>query len=816
MVALACGVIRAAWAAGPVYGPEVEARVEGLLGQMTLEEKLGMLGGVDGFYVEGVPRLGIPKLKMADGPMGVRNWGQATMYPATMALAATWDTELALRFGDAIGADSRARGVHISLAPGVNIYRSPLCGRNFEYMGEDPYLSGVMATEVVRGVQARNVAATVKHFACNNHETWRSDLSSDVDERTLREIYLPAFKRVVEEGQAGCVMSAYNLLNGTHCTENVFLNNTVLKGEWKFPGVLMSDWSATHTTLAAARGGLDLEMPAAVHFAPDKLKPLIESGELPQALIDEKVRRTLRLIESYGWVEGRQEDKSIPLDRPESAATALQVAREGIVLLKNEDGLLPLDRAKVRTVVVLGPNAGKLVTGQGSSKVNPFHSVGVTEGILAAAGKDKVVGIEWKSPDPARSDAFEGKVTMRAFKSPGDAEKHIICRTQELDQIAAEWDPKTPELSWNLADDAKPVVEFAGTIVPKTAETELVVQAQAAGLKVYIDGELVWNSAREAGASFVLPLEAGKGHALKVVAEARKKGLKFSARVGWAAKSSMLSADEIEAVKSADAVVACVGFNIVQAEGEGADRSYNLPGRQEELILEAARLNPKMVVLLNAGGSAATERWIDKVPAFLHIFYPGQEGGTAIAEILFGDISPTGKLPFSYEKRWEDCAAYPFYPRTTKPQNNPYTEGVLLGYRWFDTRNIAPLFPFGHGLTYTSFTLSDLHVERSGKDKVIVSADVKNTGGRPAAEVVQIYVGQPNPKLERPTRELKAFRRVSLLPGETRRVVMELGRDAFSYFDPARKVWVVDDAQFVVEVGTSSGDIRGKALVRYR
>jgi beta-glucosidase len=799
---------------GPESGPEIEAKVEAWLAQLTLDEELSLLGGVDGFYIPAIPRLGIPRVKMADGPMGVRNYGPSTMFPATMALSASWDADLATQFGDAIGADARARGVHIILAPALNIYRSPLCGRNFEYMGEDPFLTGTIASHMVRAVQARGVAATVKHFAANNHETWRDDLSSDMDERTLREIYLPAFRMAIHDGGASCVMCAYNLLNGTHCSASAFLNNTILKGDWHFSGVLMSDWGASHDTLGTAIGGLDLEMPSGEFFAPAKLNPLIASGAIPQSVIDDKVRRVLRLTASYGWTDGTQEDKSIPLDRPESDAVALQIAREGTVLLKNTGNVLPLDRNSLKRLAVLGPNAFHPVTGGGSSQVRPFHAVSFIDGIKSVAGADHVVGIGWKSPDASKSQAFDHPIKLEVFSKSGEP---TPTRTAQPTDVHFQWDPKAapggPDAA--LPADARPFLRWSGTFTPKSAETEVAVEAKQANVKIFIDGQLRWERDRDGGIPLIASVEPGKSHALVIEAEARKPGTKFSVSVGWGPPQPLLSPEDIETLRTADAAVVSVGFNAIQYEGEGTDRSYDLPGRQEELIREVAKINPKTIVLLNAGGSVATERWIDSVPAFVHAFYAGQEGGRAIGEILFGDVDPSGRLPFSYEKRWEDCAAYPNYPGKERPNNINYAEGIFLGYRWFDAKKIAPLFPFGHGLSYTTFDISNLKLEPRGND-VVATVDVKNTGTRPGDEVVQVYVGQPAPRVPRPVRELKGFARVSLSPGETKSVEVTLPRDAFAYFDPERKAWTVDDTDFTIDVGASSGDLRQHGTVHYK
>ena len=365
----------------------VEERVNDLLSRMTLEEKIDMLGGMEDFYIRPNERLGIPKIKMADGPLGVRNYGKATAFPAGICFAASWNKDLAQRYGEAVGREARSKGVHIMLSPGVNIYRAPMCGRNFEYYGEDPYLASRMVVKYIEGIQSQGVVATVKHYAVNNQEYDRHTVSSDLDERTLREIYLPVFRSAVEEAHVGAVMNSYNLVNGVHCSQNTHLLTEILKGDWKFDGLVMSDWGSTYDGVAAANAGLDLEMPSGAHMNRDTLLPAIRSGKLKVATVDDKIRRMLRIMFRFGFFDREQLDPSLPLYNPDSRLVALQAAREGIVLLKNKGGLLPLDRTKVRSIAVIGPAASPAVPGGGgSSRVQPFRSVSFLDGIIAASG----------------------------------------------------------------------------------------------------------------------------------------------------------------------------------------------------------------------------------------------------------------------------------------------------------------------------------------------------------------------------------------------------------------------------------------------
>jgi beta-glucosidase len=658
----------------------VEERVADLLKQLTLAEKIELLSGTGYMETRGNERLGIPAIRMSDGPMGVRCYGPSTAYPNGVILAATWNADQALKAGEAIGRDARSRGVHILLGPGMNLYRAPMCGRNFEYLGEDPQAAGTMAAAYIRGVQSEGVAATAKHFAGNEQEYQRNNLNTVVDERTLRELYLKPFAMAATSG-VWCVMDSYNPLNGVHSTQNDWLNNVVLKGDFRFKGVLMSDWNSCYDTAGMANGGLDLEMPSGRYFNEKRLMPLLGAGTVSPAAIDAKVRRQLRMVFSMGWFDRPQEDKSIPMDDPQSAKVALQGAREGIVLLKNEGNLLPLDPAKVKMIVLLGRNADPAVTGAaGSSFTRPYHSVSTLEGL-----KDEVGGV-----------------------------------------------------------------------------VEIV-------------------------------------------------------RVPWIDGQDAVPAEYVEEVKAAGAVIVCAGFNDQTtkgaepgdpwSEGEGADRSYDLPPGQAALIQSAAALNPRTIVILNAGGSVATKGWIADAPAFLDAFYPGQEGGTAIAEILFGATNPSGKLPFTWEKRWEDCAAYGNYPTEQSPTANTYKEGVFAGYRWFDSKGIEPLFPFGFGLGYTTFEISDARVTKSVNGDIDVTATVRNTGSRAGAEVVQVYVEPPKGEAPRPVRELRGFTKVTLDAGESKVVTIQIPRGDLAYWNAETRGWVVTPGGYTARVGDSSRDL---------
>lgn len=801
-----------------VSGADVEQRVNELLSKLSLEEKLDLLSGVDSMHVRENARVGIPRINMSDGPCGVHNYGPSTAYPGPIALAATFDVDLARRFGEAMGRDARARGVHFLLAPGLNIYRIPINGRNFEYLGEDPYLASRIVLPIVQGIQSQGVAATVKHFACNNQEVGRGDFDSVVDERTLNEIYLPAFKAAVTEGKAWAVMAAYNLLNGLYCSENKWLLETTLKQDWGFGGIVMSDWGATHTTLAAATGGLDLEMPGGVHFTREKLLPLIRDGRVTEAMIDDKVRRLLRVLVSIGAFDRPQQDDSIPKDDPRSREVALQIARQGIVLLKNDRQMLPLDRAKLRTIAVVGPNAHPAVwNGGGSGFVNEvFRTVSVLDGLRDRAGAGiKIVHVPF---DPLENLALGSELTTPDGKERGLLGEYFANKNlsgppalRRVDQVIDfDW-TKAPAGEGLSTTDFS--VRWTGKIrVPEAGRFTFMLQSDD-GSRVFVDDMPVVDLWRDHGLESqikAIDLAAGE-HAIRVEYYQGMGDAKV--RFGCGKQGPLVTPQQQAAIRSADAVIACVGFS-PQTEFEGADRTFALPSPQDELIDAVVSTNPNTIVVLNAGGAVDVDAWLARVPALLHAWYPGQEGGTAVAEILFGDINPSGRLPATFEKRWEDHPAYKAYPQEDKKVH--YREGIFVGYRGFDRGGFEPQFCFGHGLSYTTFEMRNLTVEPKPNDRgaFVVSLDVTNTGKRAGAEVVQVYVADVESRVPRPVRELKGFARVELAPNQTKRVTVTLGKDAFRFWDEKTRAWKVEPGDFEVAAGQSSRDLSLRKTVR--
>jgi beta-glucosidase len=697
----------------------VEQRVQDLLSRMTLQEKVAMLSGAD--WMQSVPnqRLGIPSIKMADGPLGIRSWSgpssetsaefaktkvTTTAFPAGVAMAATWDTELVESEGQAIGQEVKALGRDMILGPTVNINRTPLWGRNFEGYGEDPYLTTRLALAYIKGVQGEGVIATVKHFAANNQEFERHRINAIVDERALNEIYFPAFKAAVEEGGVWSVMSAYNRLNGTYCAENSALLKDVLQKQWDFKGFVVSDWGSTYSTAGTVNAGMDLEMPGGEPMkdwlkkpktqaagngggwlVSEKVLPEISAGKISTATIDDNVSRMLRVMFISGQFD-KPHTATGEIDTPEQRAVARKAATEGIVLLKNAGALLPLDLSKIHSVAVIGPSAAVARTGGGgSSLVTPKYSVAPLKGIQDRAGDrlqvSYALGVGMEGEDPSKD---------------------------------------SPEAREQLRQEA------------------------------------------------------------------------------------------VKAAAKTDAAIVVVG-RYPKLESEDFDiKSLDLPAGQDALIEAVAKANKNTIVVINAGGPVIMSKWIEQVPAILDMWYGGQEGGNAIADVLFGDADPSGKLPVSFVKQWKDSPAYGHYPGENLQVD--YAEGIYVGYRYFDKQKIEPLFPFGFGLSYTKFDYSDLKISpnQTSGAPLEVSLSVRNSGSRSGAEIVELYVHDGHSSGDRPVQELKGFQRIALAAGESKDVHFKLDRSAIAFYSTAKKDWVTEPGQFDVLVGSSSRDIRVK------
>ena len=722
LAAVACGGGPGPQGSVAVYLDEsqpIEKRVEDALSRMTLEEKVAILHAQSKFSSAGVPRLGIPEVWCTDGPHGIRpevlwdEWDQAgwtndscTAFPALTCLAATWNPEMSALYGKSIGEEARYREKDILLGPGVNIYRTPLNGRNFEYMGEDPYLSSRMVVPYIEEVQKNGVAACVKHFALNNQEAHRHGIDVEVDDRALNEIYLPAFKAAVQEGGAWAVMGAYNKYKGEHCCHNRYLLNDILKRDWAFDGVVVSDWGGTHDTKQAAENGLDMEFGSWTdglswgasnaydnYYLAAPYLDMLRKGEASTATLDDKARRVLRLIFRTA-MNTRKPFGS--LNSPEHLAAARRIAGEGMVLLKNEGGVLPIDLGRAKTIAVVGENAIKMMTvGGGSSSLKVRHEYTPLEGIrAAAAGKAEVI----------YERGYVGDVT-------GDY-----------------------------------------------------------------------------------------------------NGVKTGQDLSESRSEAQLIADAAAAARKADAVIFVGGLNKSNHQDcEGDDRlQYGLPYAQDKVIGALAEANPNLAVVIVSGNAVAMP-WIDRVPAVLEAWFPGSEAGNALADVVFGAVNPSGKLPFTFPVRLEDNGAHTLgeYPGADKVK---YNESIFVGYRWHDKEQLKPLFAFGHGLSYTAFAVGNVKADRTTlapNGSIRISADVTNTGDRAGAEVVQLYIGDEQSSLPRPVKELKGFQKVSLNPGQTRTVTFEITPGMLHYYDDAKGAWVAEPGAFTAYVGAASDDIRG-------
>lgn len=788
----------AANAQSGVITDEIVAKAKTIVSKMTLEEKIDYMGGdKDGFSVRAIPRLGLPAVKMADGPQGMRNNVRSTLYPCGILSAASWNRDLVHRVGNALGTDFHSYGIGFLLGPGVNIYRAPMNGRNFEYFGEDPYLASETALAYVLGVQEKGVIATIKHFALNNQEWDRHKISSNADERTMEEIYFPTFRKAIEKGRVGAVMNSYNLVNGIHASANPWLLRTKLRDEWGFRGVLMSDWGSTYGNgFESAMGGLDLEMPHGDFMNRTTLLPLVKNGVLPEAVIDEHVQHIVQTLLAFNLL-----DKPLPVthpkdgDWPESRQTALDMAREGIVLLKN-NGALPLRG----TTAVLGPNADIIVKGGGSGEVNPFHAVTLWQGLHKADRKAQLISNSLWMPQIA--------LTWKAQYFANKELKGQPALEREEKELNQHWTTDAPDASMKHTDFS---ARWTTHYTPAADFRAMLTARGDDGFRVFVDGKKVvdvWHDQAVQTRRVLLDLK--KGHDYTLVMEYYQKDGDAEAGLSL---NTFTPAALSKVLKKYDNVVVSVGFNR-DTEGEGFDRPFALDSLQQQLIDIAEASGRKVTVVINSGGGVEMKPWLDKAGAVLMAWYPGQEGGTALSEILTGKLSPSGKLPVSIEARWEDNPDAKSYYANEKTKGRVlYSEGVFTGYRGYDRNGAKPLFPFGFGLSYTTFAYSNLSVSKTGANEVTVSFDVTNTGKRAGKEVAELYVHQQKCTVPRPEKELKGYEKISLKPGEKQRVTIKLDEEAFHFYDVTKHRFVVEPGAFDILVGGSSADLPLKATV---
>ena len=806
----------------------LDQRVEDLFGRLTQEEKITMLGGVDATW-QPISRLGIPALRMVDGGLGVRGLGvpgksvaeggamqegPATAFPGAVTMAATWNTNLIRRTGEAIAVEAINKGragSQILLGPAVNIHRSPMGGRNGEYFTEDPYLAARLGVAYIDGVQLdAGIGACIKHFVCNNQETDRGEINVNVSERALREIYFPAFEAAVKEAGVASVMSSYNGINGKHVTDNPYILTTVLKQQWGFDGVVISDWGAVHAT-TSVQAGNDVEMPWGNHVKPEMIQAALTEGSVTQAAIDDSVRRMLRTIIRLGLLEGTRPMDASKVNSDEHRKLAFEIAAEGIVLLKNNRNLLPLDSKTVRKIAVIGEGAKRLqFAGLGSPEVHPLRSTSLLEGIEAEAPRVNVdyvdtelkhfdLPLDWVTPPGRRS----GHGFLAEYFSNRDVRgESVASRVEDEPGISGSGSPLQHVPAENYS------VRWSAELRPEESGYYQLRFSGDDGYRVLLNGETIidhWIPSPGDTSSASLELTRGKTYRLEI--RYFQGGGNALARMEWFTRPDVES-KIARAAKAADVAVICV--STMGGEREGQDRaSYQLPGGQERLIRAAVEANPRTIVILNNGTPVAMNEWIDEVPAVIEAWLPGQEGGAALASILFGRVNPSGKLPDTLAVSRRD------YPDTTNfPGENhqvEYEEGIYVGYRYFDKEGIRPLFPFGFGLSYTTFAFGDARLSAPAFDsdgEVWVSVRVANTGKTEGAEVVQLYVQDTSPKVDRPLRELKGFARVFLKPLEIKTVKIKLTPRDLAYYDVASKQWKADAGTYEILLGSSSRDIR--------
>lgn len=800
-------------------------RIEALVDQMTLEEQVSLLSGEDFWSTPAIARLGIGKLRVTDGPNGARGGGsliggvKSAAFPVGIALGATWNVELVGEIGAALSQEVKSKGAHMSLAPTVNIHRSVANGRNFECYSEDPILTAELATAYIRGLQDNGVAATIKHFAGNESEIERTTMSSQIDERTLREVYLIPFEWAVKKAGTWGVMSSYNRLNGTYTSQNEWLLETVLRREWGYDGVVMSDWFGSHSTAETINAGLDLEMPGPSRDRGAKLIAAVAEGKVSRAKIRERVLNMLRLMSRTGAIDDHGPWQERADDRPAHRELIRRAGAEAAVLLKNE-GVLPLMPGSTGRIAVIGPNAKVAqIMGGGSAQLNPHYRVSPYEGLAAALGEDRLV----YAPGAGNNrfePVLEGGLRVEFFDSP-DLSGPVV-HTEMMASAEAFW---FGAVGGGKVDPLRYSARLTGSFTPEQGGEHRVGAFSAGFTKVYVDGQLVadaWSNWRPGRTYFeegcdevvgTIGLEAGRTYTVTIeFATKPARTLRFAAfHVGIGLPlSDDAIAQAAAAARDADTAIVFVGRS-GEWDTEGSDLAeIALPGRQDDLVAAVAAANPRTVVVLQTGGPVEMP-WLGRVAAVLEAWYPGQEAGNAIADVLLGKAEPGGRLPQSFPVKWSDNPTHSqdkeVYPGLDGRVR--YEEGVFIGYRHYDSHGTPPLFPFGFGLGYTSFALADLVIDASAfevEGRVTISVMLANTGERAGSEVIQLYVGDDEASVPRPDKELKAFAKVHLDAGESRRVTLELDDRAFAFYSEKAKHWMVEVGSFTLRLARSAAD----------
>lgn len=808
-------IILSVYAETPLYldkSAPIEKRVEDLITRMTLEEKALMISG-DTTHFDSRPneRLGIPALRMTDGPLGVR-WGESVAFPAGVCLAATWNPDLVYEYGKAVAQETKAKGRNVILGPCVNIHRTPFAGRNFESYGEDPFLASAITSSFVKGVQSENVIATVKHYACNNQEFERHSIDAKVDERTLHEIYFPAYKAAVD-AECWAVMAAYNRINGHYACSNVYLLNNILRDEWGFKGFVMSDWGAVHSVVPTLYAGMDIEMPTDRYLTLENTVKAIREGRMKETKLDAKVRGMLLAMMETGIFDGKLDEGAT--DTPEHRDLALEIARQGFVLLKNENHVLPFTSDKIKSIAVIGPHANVARTGGGgSSHVTPTRSISPLQGLQDRGGNQfelrfsqgLYMDMEYPAVPSSALRTLDGKNGLKGdyYSELGWNGEPTISRVDTT--LNFFWDNASPK---GIPDNHYSVRWTGQLIAPETSTYTLALTSDD-GSRLYVNGELVidnWGQHGMVTQTGRVDLREGEPASIRIdyYEESGQAGLRF----GWKKSSADPVDAAVETARNADAALVFVG-STAQVETEGRDReTLGLPDGHAELVQKISSVNPKTVVVLTAGASVTMKDWIDDVAGLILNWFPGQEGGYAIADLVYGNVNPSGKLVTTFFKEWQDCPAFGNYPGENDAET--YEEGIFVGYRGLDNKEIEPQFAFGHGLSYTTFEYSGMHcsgyIAKPG-EPVTVSFDVKNTGNRAGAEIAQVYVGDVEASVPRPMKELKAFKRIVLNAGETKTIELTLDPKELAFWDFCTRDWKIEPGQFKIYVGSSSSDIR--------
>jgi beta-glucosidase len=847
---LAFGVAQANFALAavtPATGNEVEARVSSILDNMNTSEKINFTRVNDGHMIPQLLKWGIKGTVAYDSSMGVHvnNATFGAQYPSQSALAATWSINRAKEFGLAIAYETRISGGQQMLSPGVNLYRTPFGGRSAEYMsGEDPFLGAVLAPAVVNGIQVQGIQASGKHYLANEQEANRQAVNVNVDERTLRELYLPGFESMVKNANVASIMCGFNKVNGDYACENHHLITDVLKGEWGYQGMVISDFNAIHDAFKGAWAGTDIDMPSGLQFTEANLLPYLWSGQLTQNVIDDKVKRNLRGIVSYDLQENLNTAQTL-VHTEYGAQAALNTAREAMVLLRNENTstgkpLLPLDRsAKIAVIGEWAHEAPASPFGTANSPPNSYvtelsglqqlasNSSNVT--YLPALSLDPKSSV-WYQPSTGKNDISNSGVKAEYFSNTSFSGDPALTRVEP--GVNLNWTTST-----NVTDAGTTAVSgftptagafsarFTSTIKP-TVTGPQVFKVRADGpYKLWVNDELVLQSDGVAHSSDVVnalvtsgktsALKAGKAYTVKL--EYQRMQGNFTPALGGLAgvQMSWAALKPPADLASYDAVVIATGTNY-ENEGEGADHGFDLPDQQADLISAVTKANPNTIVVMHGGGVANMQPWAKKVGATLQAWFPGQQGGQALAEILYGKVNPSGKLPITIDKQIEDNASYASYPDPSQYRGDnaltelTYDEGLYLGYRAYDKKHTKPLYPFGFGLSYTTFGYSDMKLSSNvlvPGATVDVKFTVTNTGDKAGFEVAQLYVQPVNPAVDRPEKELKGFTKVYLKPGESKTVSIPLDSRSLAYYVDATDSWNVDAGKFKVRVGTNSGDL---------